>query len=278
MTKKWFLATLGAALVVCMLVPASALAASSKVTAGLRGLTRVYTVHGATGSTTISGKLVYRRTTVSGRRRVKVDAPLKGHVYLYREDDRTGDWVKVGFSNAPRGAFSFSVKSGGYYRVRYIGDKRHTSAQTYLMVEEDLLSVQNLKGLRASTETSGDLFVTVSADFGAPAGYLTTSTPGLGIFVVLDGDGNPLGPLIGPGVIQSAAVPSVPVVSPDPLGGIRNGFLVAVRRSGTLRYGFDVPAADADHTFTVISLLMGTGQFVAPASAVATFTPSALLP
>jgi hypothetical protein len=271
MTKKWFLVSVAAALVACMLLPAAALAAPAKLTAGIRGVSGDYVIHG-TGSASIAGKLVYRRTTFVGHRRVKVDGPLNGRVSLFRLDESTGRLVKVASANTSHGAFRFSVTRGGLYSVRYTGTKSFTSAEARTMVSQDVLSVQNLGAVRTSLDRTGDLFVTLSADFIAPEGMLTTATPGAAIFVVMDGDGNPLGPLLGGAGLVNPVIPS------DPLGGLTNGFLAVVRKSGTLRYGFSLPADQGDKVFTVMALFSAGDGFVTPASATATFTPNAMLP
>lgn len=278
MTKRWWLAVLAAVMVACALVPTTALAGTTKVGTGIRGLSTGYVIHGTSGDVTLSGRLVYRKQVRRHGKKVTIDAPLAGGIYLLRSDEPYGPGQVVGWKWSASSAFSFSVTSGGWYRVRYAGNKKYKAADHWSEVAEDVISIKNLRAVSASHEMSGGLFVTISADFDAPDGIVTTATSAASIFVVVNGSDDRIGSLLGSGGSGLVAT-ALPTHTPsDPFAGINNGFLQLLRRTGTYRYGFDVPDDQADQVFSVLALFESEHPFVVGAASVATFTPSALAP
>jgi hypothetical protein len=268
------------ALVVGLFAPSMALAKIAKASTAFRGLKSSYVIKGAGGGISLTGRLVSRKQIRRNGKKVTVDVPLAGAVSLLRADEPylPGQIVGRGFAASDSG-FSFEVTGTGHYRVRYVGNKRHRGGVHWSEVREDVLGIHNFGGLRASREADGDLFVTVSADFDAPEGLFTTSTPAAAIFIAFSGADGSFGSLLGLSATRLAAR-SLASTSPvgDPLMGLDNAFIAALRRSGTYRYGFDVPASQADDVMGVAAIFASSHNLVEATSTVTTFTPSALLP
>jgi len=257
MKKRLFLLVLVAAVVACLFAPTAALA-KSKITPNIRGIKPYYTLTVASPTVTLSGRLLYRKWTVKSGKKVKVDAPIPGHINLYRRDDNTYKWLRVSTSQLVNGAFSFEASRGGFYRVRYVGAKGINARQVFTTVESDFISINNLHAVSASIlPTSGDVFVRVGADVDAPAGVITSSTPAFLLMYFNDQQDDSMDFFRGPftGLLEQI-----------------------ISHSGTYQAGFTVPAADTDKVITLTSTVYPLTQWMSAHSVTATFTPSDLLP
>jgi len=259
MNRRLFSLVVAATVVACMVVPSTALA-KSKISPNIRGVGFVYVTTVATPTATISGRLLYRKLVVRSRKKVKVDAPVPGHINLYRRNDNSYRWDRVDTSPLVGGAFSFHVARSGNYLVRFVGTKGIKAREVYTTVEADLISITNLQAISASVlPTSGDIFVRVGADIDAPAGVLTTGTPAFGLMYFRDASG---------GTSQA-------VLLGAPFAGIAEQ---VIRHVGPYQTGFTVPADDKDRVLQLWCVVLPLGRWNAAHSATTTFTPSDLLP
>jgi hypothetical protein len=249
----------GFVLVGCLLLPASALAKTHKVSTRIIGLRGGYsTAHGRT-TRTIGGTLVYRKTVGRSGHKHKIDVTLNGGVHLLCRKPSTGRWVKAGWTRTSRGAFHFEVP-GGDYRVVYSGTKTASGSKAETAVYEDLLEIHDFGAVRASTITTGGLFVTLSADLQGPQSMITSASPGTASLMVVG----------------------------------KSGWYwlssQTLTRMGTCEFGMTMPAEKADEVFTarvqfgavgyfyLTAPLVWGSSYTLPVSATTTFTPGALLP
>ena len=259
MRRRLYSLVVAATVVACMGVPSAALA-KSMISPNIRGVRPIYATSVATPTTTISGRLLYRKVVVRSRKRVKVDAPVPGHINLYRRNDNSYRWDRVDTSRLVGGAFSFEVSRSGYYRVRFVGAKGIKAREAYTTVEADLISITNLHAISASVlPTSGDIFVRVGADVDAPSGVLTTATPAFGLMYFRDVSG---------GTSQS-------VLLGAPFAGVAEQ---VIRHVGPYQSGFTVPADDKDQVIQLSCVVLPLSRWIAGHSVTTTFTPSELLP
>jgi hypothetical protein len=259
MNRRLFLLVLAALVVACLVVPSAALA-QSKISPNIRGVRSAYVTTVATPIVTISGRLLYRKLVVRSHKKVKVDAPIPGHINLYRRNDNSYRWDRVDTSRLVGGAFSFDVARSGNYLVRFVGAKGIKAREVYTTVEADLISITNLHAISASVlPTSGDLFVRVGADIDAPAGVITTATPAFGLMYFRDA-GDSTGQAILLGAPFAAVAEQV------------------IRNVGPYQAGFTIPVGDKDRVLQLSCTILPLNRWVAGHSVTATFTPSDLLP
>ena len=254
------------------LAPGSAAYAApsrAKAVTRFRGLSQEYSIpatHPVDAGATISGKLQYRKWVRRNGKRGAVYAIQNGIVRLYRRNDSTGRLAGVASTRTSNGSFRFTVLRGGEYVVYYKGNDNRRHAERFLEVTEDSLTFSNFRATSASEDASGGIFVTLSADLAAPAGVLTTTTPGMfeiaSISIPLDSDGNPIGAF---GISSIFRV-------------IYNIYLQSVPANGTYRLGFTLPESMRDTTLTASAVFEAGPYYYEPKTAKTQFKASDLLP
>jgi hypothetical protein len=259
--RKWlFVVALVAAVAMCASAPSAALAKAPTIKTAIRGVHAEYVIprlHVVGEGVSIKGRLVSVKTVYRRHRKVNVDSSLNGTVVLYRLNDDTGQLVKVAETRTDRGVFTFNVPQYGSYQISYWGNRDYKKCRTRPTVFEDALGLANFGGWRAQFTPSGDIFVTVTADFSAPAGVLTSETPGAAILVA----GNP-------GVATQATLLS---------SGLYSLALQQVPKNGTYRFGFTVPSERRYENLAIICAF-AAGDYYVPVTADTQFVPDDLLP
>ena len=256
MKKRWVCIALTVACLAFTLAPVPAIATSAKRSTVILGMSPVYVTALGAKSMTVTGRIAYRKVVTTGGKKHTIDALFDGGLYLFKRNDPTNTWVKTAWTRASHGSFGFSV-NGGSYQVRFVSTAQSKATMRPFEVFENVLSIHNMHASSASHDASGDAFVTLSIDFGAPSGMLTTSTPGIATILWASSDSHPM---YGDIFYRSNRIEQL------------------VTRDGTHHYGFDVPASQLD---SVVSVHCSFGDplfWVAPTSASTTFKPSDLLP
>jgi hypothetical protein len=270
MRRRLFVAVIVAAFLLGAALPSSALAKAERqtITTAIRGVATSYTIprlHAVGSGIAVSGRLVSTKLVWRHGRRVRVDTPINGAIVLYRINDETGQLIRVATTSTLNSAFSFDVVTGARYQVSFWGHGRFKKCRVRPTVLDDEASVGNFTGYRASLTPAGDVYVTVTADLGAPAGVLTSDTPGIAYLV----SGSP-------GVAKgSTLLAATPFPTSDPtVYGIT---MQLIPKVGTYRFGFTVPS---EKRYDKIELLLGflPGEYVLPVTGTTSFVPNDLIP
>lgn len=251
----------GSILLICalafVLAPSTAMAKKPKHSA-IIGVHWQYVAKSGQTTATITGRLTYRKKVRRSGKVKTLFKPMEGGVYLDRRSDRNWSrWVKVGWAKTHHGWFTLTAPRGGEYRIRHVRNRFSTTAYSWTDVYESPLSIRSLRGVSASMEPSGSIFVTVEADLQSPASMISSATPG---YVYLHWGSKVRDPYY-----------AYYYYSP-------NYIRQAISRPGVYRFGFSVPAEEADKLLPLDCAFDVNARWTWNASKEATLVPNELLP
>jgi hypothetical protein len=267
MRNRPLILSLVVGLALSLAVPGVALAKTSKAPTKITGIAYEYVVpasHAPGQGATISGKLLYRAMYRKNGKVHGVYKPMpNGLIRLYRENDTNGQWKGVAETHVVNGTFSFNEPTRGWYRIQFGGTKNRTASYRYTDVYEDVLTLTNFKALSGSLDASGNEFVVLGANVGAPAGVITSATPGEFLLY----SGNIFGPMGLAATKLTATGPTFPSYSLH---------YQTISSPGTYKIGFTIPSESINDTITAEAVV--EAEYVIGKSATTSVTPSALLP
>ena len=265
MRTRWLAAVSVLVFMAALALPTSAVAKTSKAYTFLRLTSTEPSIAVGATETAVSGRLMYQKAELKNHKRVWVNAGYKGTVYLNHYSMTLRTYVVVAKQTTTNGGyFNLEATSPGYYVVRYHGSGRAQPCAWWLEVQQSGLGLSK-PTVSATLDASGNAFVRASTVVTAPAGVLSTSTPGI---VVLDAwAGEPEYPL-GSTVTAAASEPGV----------FRAFCQESVIANGTYTMGFIVPPSSFDDTMTLTADVQPYySLWYASASTTTSFTVSSLL-
>lgn len=244
-----------------VLAPSTAMAKKPKHSA-IVGVHWQYVAKSGQTTATITGRLTYRKKVRRSGKVKTLFKPMEGGVYLDRRSDRSWNrWVKVGWAKTHNGWFTLTAPRGGEYRIRHVRNRFSTTAYSWALVYENPLSIRSLRGVSASMEPSGSIFVTVEADLQSPASMISSATPGY-TFLHWGPIYRDSYPFYTDGYFYFYS---------------SNSIRQEIKRPGVYRFGFSVPVEDADKVLPLACTVDTYRRWTWSASKEATIVPSELM-